>query len=78
MGAFIEKFNGANNRKIMGRQFDRAGVFDIPAQLHVLKSESLDLLELTDFSDQDNSILTESGDLIILEQNLHDNLVTEE
>ncbi len=41
MGAFVENFSGGNYRKHMFRDMDRASIFDIPVQLHVLKSESL-------------------------------------
>ncbi|KKM79794.1 hypothetical protein LCGC14_1346360 [marine sediment metagenome] len=40
MTEFVEKNNGPSIKKIF-RQMDRANITDIPAQLHVLKSEKL-------------------------------------
>ncbi len=45
MAQFVESYLGGKNRKFIFRQMDSASIFDLPIQLHVLKSESLDLQE---------------------------------
>ena len=71
MGAFVENYNGKNYRKHMFRDMSRSSIFDIPTELHVLKSESMDELDADRFEIFDNnasgSILMENGDEIRLE-----------
>ncbi len=78
MAQFVEKYNGGSNRRSIFRQMDRANIVDIPMQQHVLKSESMDLQEADELNENvnmlDTSIITEGGDLIILEHTISDNL----
>ena len=71
MAAFVEHFNGGNYRKHMFRDMSSSGVFDLPVELHVLKSESLEQPDENRAEIFDNtatgSLLMENGDEIRLE-----------
>lgn len=45
---FIEDFIGGNNRKRVQGKLDKMSVFDIPAGLHILKSDSAKFLDIDD------------------------------
>ena len=54
MGMFIEKNLGGNSRKAIGRKMNRAGVFDIPSNLHTLKTESIENLDIDELEEVQN------------------------
>lgn len=75
MAQFVEKYNGPSRKKIF-RQYDRANIPDIPSELHVLKSESLDNLTITELfenflEDKNFLLMANSGDFIQLQDSAH-------
>jgi len=54
MGAFVEHYNGGNYRKHMFRDMSSSNLFDIPLQLHLLKTESLDFLDIDELEEVQN------------------------
>ena len=72
MGAFVEKYLTGNWRHRLFRRMSSTSVFDIPTELHTLKSESIEQINADRFEVADNfvsgSILMENGDEIRLEK----------